>query len=228
MTDIGKALRGEFPPEQLLHFEGRGGKTFDYIEDETVMDRLDEVLGLGNWSVLVTPISAADGIVQVRLGVKVDGEWVWFEDFGYASNSGPQAELLKEAVSDGIRRCGRYPGVGRYLYHKHSSAGPSSSRNGNGRAAGPPPAARPSAPARTSTDMPEFPDDFGDQAPTQITPANGAGWSFKELAEATEAAGLPKNKIYQTADSLFGKDTKVTSLTGPQREQIAFEMGLVG
>jgi hypothetical protein len=226
-------LAAHFPPEQVLQRPGRGGgPALDYIEDETVMDRLDEALGVGNWSLLVTPISVADGIVQVRLGAKIEAEWVWYEDFGYANNV--SGDALKEAVTDGIRRCGRYLGVGRYLYHKHSSAGSSSTRqSGNGRAAGPPPAARP--PARTTTDLPEEPEWLGDAdatgtAPTPIrgNPTTGSGWSFKELAEATEAAGLPKNKIYQTADSLFGKDTKVTSLTGPQREQIAFEMGLAG
>jgi hypothetical protein len=165
VTTLAQSLSEHFPPDEVQHFEGRGGKTFDYIEDETVMDRLDSALGVGNWQLLVTPISVADGIVQVRLGAKVDGEWVWFEDFGYTNN--PNGDALKEAVTDGIRRCGRFLGVGRYLYKKHSSAGPSSTRSGNGRGA--PPAPRPSAPARTTTDMPEFPDDFGE--PTPIRPA---------------------------------------------------------
>jgi hypothetical protein len=53
--------------DDVLSFQGRGGQTFDYIEDETVMDRLDEVLGVGTWSIAVEPISVADGIVKVRL-----------------------------------------------------------------------------------------------------------------------------------------------------------------
>jgi hypothetical protein len=135
-------LAAHFPPEQVLQRPGRGGgPALDYIEDETVMDRLDEALGVGNWSLLVTPISVADGIVQVRLGAKIEVEWVWYEDFGYANNV--NGDALKEAVTDGIRRCGRYLGVGRYLYHKHSSAGSSSTRqSGHGRGGAPPPRAR--------------------------------------------------------------------------------------
>lgn len=119
-ADIRERLAAEFGHGEVLQFEGRGGKVFDYIEDETVMDRLDEVLGLGRWSVTVEPISVAEGIVKVRLsGWMPDGAEFAFEDFGYQTRDG--GESLKEAVSDGIRRCGRYLGIGRYLYRKHDS-----------------------------------------------------------------------------------------------------------
>ena len=138
------ALDERFTNGEVRQFRGRGGQTFDYIEDETVMDRLDEVLGKGEWSLEVEPISVADGIVKVTL--RALGQT--YEDFGYASNAGPQAESLKEAVSDGIRRCGRYLGIGRYLYKKHDS---------EGQAPVPPQRpARPVAPARTSTQLPEL------------------------------------------------------------------------
>jgi hypothetical protein len=84
------------------------------------MDRLDEVLGVGTWSIAVEPISVADGIVKVRLsGTTPEGETFSYEDFGYQTRDG--GESLKEAVSDGIRRCGRFLGIGRYLYRKHIS-----------------------------------------------------------------------------------------------------------
>lgn len=150
MTATRAQLAQEFTNGEVRQFTGRGGQTFDYIEDETVMDRLDEVLGVGHWSIHVDPISVADGIVKVVLIADVDGVSCRFEDFGYASNSGPQAEGLKEAVSDGIRRCGRFLGVGRYLYVKHAPI------KSAGRVA---PLARPVA--RTSTDVPQFPDDYG-------------------------------------------------------------------
>lgn len=143
-----EALAAEFPAEQVLSFEGRGGRTFDYIEDETVMDRLDEVLGVGTWSVAVEPISVADGIVKVRLsGATPDGEAFSYEDFGYQTRDG--GESLKEAVSDGIRRCGRFLGIGRYLYRKHTTH----VRAGNG--SGPSPArAVPSSPRPASPPAP--------------------------------------------------------------------------
>lgn len=121
------ALSAEFTNGEVRQFQGRGGQTFDYIEDETVMDRLDEVLGTGAWSITVEPISVADGIAKVRLsGFMPDGHEFTYEDFGYASNA--NGEALKEAVSDGIRRCGRFLGIGRYLYKKHVTR-----QNGSGR-----------------------------------------------------------------------------------------------
>lgn len=118
MTDLRAALAAEFTNGEVRQFQGRGGQTFDYIEDETVMDRLDDALGVGNWSVTVEPISLADGVVKVRLNATMpDGAVATFEDFGYANNI--DGDALKEAVSDGIRRCGRFLGVGRYLYKKH-------------------------------------------------------------------------------------------------------------
>jgi hypothetical protein len=135
MSTLAEQLDAEFTTE-VRQFEGRGGRTFDYIEDETVMDRLDEVLGKGEWSIEVEPISVADGIVKVTLNAFGRP----YQDFGYSTN--PSGDALKEAVSDGIRRCGRYLGIGRYLYRKHD-ANPVTS---NGRAI--PPPARPSAPPR--------------------------------------------------------------------------------
>ena len=120
MTALAELLSAEFVDGEVLQFTGRGNKVFDYIEDETVMDRLDEVLGVGAWSVTVEPISVADGIVKVRLaGTTPDGKVFAHEDFGYQTRE--DGEGLKEAVSDGIRRCGRYLGVGRYLYRKHDT-----------------------------------------------------------------------------------------------------------
>ncbi len=105
-----------FAEEELHTFQGRGGKTMTYVEDETVMDRLDAGYGPGNWQVLVEPIS--DQVVKVRMGVRENGEWAWYEDFGYPNREG--GESLKEAVSDGIRRCGRYVGIARDLYRRTS------------------------------------------------------------------------------------------------------------
>src|SRR3569832_1775535 len=109
-NDVRAELAKEFSNGEVRQFQGRGGQTFDYIEDETVMDRLDEVIGVGLWSLHVVPISVADGIVKVTLRAFDQT----YEDFGYATRA--DGEQLKEAVSDGIRRCGRYLGIGRYLY----------------------------------------------------------------------------------------------------------------
>lgn len=173
---IEELLSAEFEASEVMHFQGRGGQTFEYIEDETVMDRLDMVLGVGNWSIEVEPISVADGIVKVRLsGLTPDGKAFRHEDFGYQTRDG--GEALKEAVSDGIRRCGRYLGIGRYLYRKHDS----SASGGRG-----PSSPRPSAPPRpvAVADVPDEPADLfppiGGSAPASIPtdecPIHGEQW----------------------------------------------------
>jgi hypothetical protein len=108
-------MTAPFAEEELRQFQGRGGQTMTYIEDETVMDRLDAGYGYGNWQVQVEE-ARAEGVVKVRLGVRESGEWTWYEDFGYANREG--GETLKEAVTDGIRRCGRMVGIARDLYRK--------------------------------------------------------------------------------------------------------------
>lgn len=109
-------MNAPFAEEELRQFKGRGGKTMTFIEDETVMDRLDVGYGPGHWQIQVEPVGGADHAVKVRLGVQEHGDWVWYEDFGYPNQ--PDGEALKEAVSDGIRRCGRYVGIARDLYRK--------------------------------------------------------------------------------------------------------------
>lgn len=122
MNVAAELLRAEFDNGEVLQFQGRGGKTFDYIEDETVMDRLDEVLGIGTSSFDFEPVG--NQCVKGTLIVTwPNGERSHYQDFGYATRP-DSAEPLKEAVSDAIRRLGRYVGVARYLYRKHAPASP--------------------------------------------------------------------------------------------------------
>jgi hypothetical protein len=216
-------LTDPFADEELLHFAGRGGKEMTYVEDETVMDRLDAALGIGNWTVTTEPVPVYEGVVKVRLSIRTDDGWVSYEDYGYPNREG--GEALKEAVSDGIRRCGRYLGIARDLYRRQTyQTSPVSS----GRAASPPPA-RPSAP----TTPPDLEDPTLDAPPVwedarpRTAPSGGVMWS-KALFEAAEAAGIERKMLSDTSKRLFGKDKwKVTDLTDGERWTLAYELGLV-
>jgi hypothetical protein len=163
------ALTDPFPPAAVLHFEGRGGKTFDYIEDESVMDRLDECVGAGNWSIKVEPISVADGIVKVTL----ETMGATFEDFGYQNRA--DGEALKEAVSDGIRRVGRMVGIGRYLYRKHDSPGARGTSSARPVTAVAPPG-RPAA-ATIADPFPEHLSDLDKPADPLVCATHGTAWT---------------------------------------------------
>lgn len=164
---VQEQLAAEFVNGEVLTFQGRGGMTFDYIEDETVMDRLDEVLGVGGWSVSVEAISVTEGIVKVSLQAIVDGKGVEFQDFGYATRT--DGEALKEAVSDGIRRCGRFLGIGRYLYHKHTPR----AAGGQGRTSSPTPLRPVARPGSGAAPPPTAPPAGIDEA---ICPEHDVEW----------------------------------------------------
>lgn len=234
-----EALTQPFAEEELHTFRGAGGKELTYIEDETVMDRLDQAFGMGNWSVNVEPIPYVEGVVKVRLGVRPteSSEWVWYEDFGYPNNSGSAHQLLKEAVSDGIRRCGRYLGIARDLYRKdvpqnaHSAPAP--------RPVAPTPIrSAPAAPARSSTDLPEGPaldwDVLNDKKPPAFAASQAAKidpdgeMTYPQLADRAKALSVPSKILSDTSKRLYGPDAwKLTDLTNVQRYAIAVEVGLL-
>lgn len=115
---IGEFLRRELP---FRTFKGKGGREYSYITARQVADRLDTVIGPGNWATDVRVVRA-EHPVAVLVGLSVFGVWKW--DAGYSNN--PEAddpadrsfedEPLKAAVSDGLKRAAVQWGVGRFLY----------------------------------------------------------------------------------------------------------------
>jgi hypothetical protein len=238
------AMVQPFADEELHTFQGVGGKQLTYIEDETVMDRLDIGFGRGNWSIHVDADPAYEGVVKVTLSVRVDdGPWVEYQDYGYPNNKDGQA--LKEAVSDGIRRCGRYLGIARDLYRKDS--GPNQPRpvalprpdvlHDPKRPTAGPIDAFMRAPARSSTVVPEPPLDWDvldNKKPQPFAQAQAAkietdgSWTYPQLADKAKALSVPLKVLGDTSKRLFGPDAwKLTDLTGEQRYAVAVEVGLL-
>ncbi len=85
-----------------------------YIDARLVMDRLDEVFGVGGWQDEYTPL--ANGAVLCRLSVKMGGEWVAKQDVGSESEQPDEHDRTKAAFSDALKRVAVKFGVGRYLY----------------------------------------------------------------------------------------------------------------
>lgn len=84
-----------------------------YVDARTVMDRLDDVLGLGKWQTSYQTVQ--DGVI-CRLRVWVGSEWVTHEDVGSFSEQPDDGDKLKSAFSDSLKRAAVHLGVGRYLY----------------------------------------------------------------------------------------------------------------
>ncbi|WP_022684518.1 Rad52/Rad22 family DNA repair protein [Sphingobium bisphenolivorans] len=94
-----------------------------YIDARDVMRRLDEVCGPGNWQ---CDYPHANGKTICRIGIKVDGEWIW-----KANGAGDtDIEAEKGAISDAFKRAAVLWGIGRYLYDLDSPWAECELRNG--------------------------------------------------------------------------------------------------
>lgn len=92
---------------------GNRAMAIAYVDARVVMDRLDEVFGVGGWQ---TAYRVAEDGVFCRLRVRAGGEWVEHEDVGSFSEQPDDGDKLKAAVSDSLKRAAVHLGVGRYLY----------------------------------------------------------------------------------------------------------------
>ena len=84
-----------------------------YISARAVMDRLDSVIGIGNWQTSYR--ESANGVV-CTLSARIEGEWIVHEDFGGFSEQADDGDKHKAAFSDSLKRAAIHLNVGRYLY----------------------------------------------------------------------------------------------------------------
>jgi len=116
--ELGVKLRRPFDPNDVdFRVQGRvseqtgKGQVVAYIDARLVQDRLDTVVGPGEWTFEWEPIVVEKGDVQVAKGtLTIHG--VAKSDVGTASNF----EASKGCVSDALKRAAVHFGIGRYLY----------------------------------------------------------------------------------------------------------------
>lgn len=128
-------LDAKIPRDCISSREGGGRSKLSYLEGHYVIDRLNKVLGIGNWAYRATATVVHTDTVnnsvhytaQVHLVVELPGGIkTEFVDYGYGDGSdkfkiGKAHELaVKEAVTDGIKRCAKNLGMsmGLALYDK--------------------------------------------------------------------------------------------------------------
>jgi hypothetical protein len=108
-------LKQPFPPQEIEWRVGstNGDKTqglaLAYLTARHVMERLDEVVGVGNWQ---DRYEFHGTRTVCYLSIRLDGEWVTKADG--AGDSDVEAE--KGAISDALKRAAVKWGIGRYLY----------------------------------------------------------------------------------------------------------------
>lgn len=120
--DIFEKLKAPFRVAELQWRPGLVDKAnnraqaLPYIDARSVQDRLDEVVGPGNWTIKYSDVLSAGRLIAVRghLSLRIDGEWITKED---ASNFDAGNEFgVKAAHSEALKRAAVQWGIGRYLY----------------------------------------------------------------------------------------------------------------
>jgi hypothetical protein len=117
-TAIHAGLIAPFRPEEI-NWKPAGKTTPNtrvslvaFIDSRAVADRLDSVVGLGNWSFNWEPVVVGNGeVLQAKGTLSIHG--VSKSDVGSASNWEPS----KGAISDALKRAAVLWGIGRYLYN---------------------------------------------------------------------------------------------------------------
>ena len=109
-TEILKELKKELPYKWRVQSAKYGKATcVAYIDARDAQDLLDDVVGPGNWA---TEYYEASGLLMCKVGIYVDGHWVWKSDTGSESN----VEKNKGHASDAFKRACVSWGIGRFLY----------------------------------------------------------------------------------------------------------------
>jgi DNA repair and recombination protein RAD52 len=134
----------DFIPGDVISTRSQAGKELSYLETWYIIDRLNQVIGQGNWNYATLKLDRVyEGTVEqssgttyttsyvatVGLQAVIDGRVANFSDVGYGDgtdkrNPGKAHELAtKEAVSDGLKRCVKNLGrsMGLALYDKNKT-----------------------------------------------------------------------------------------------------------
>ena len=112
------ALKEPFPADHIewrLQSSGeKNGKVWAiclaYVTNRAIMDRLDDVVGPGNWKNEFR--EGPGGGVLCGISIRIDGEWVCKWDG--AENT--DVEAVKGGLSGASKRAAVQWGIGRYLY----------------------------------------------------------------------------------------------------------------
>jgi hypothetical protein len=118
MTNHLETLQAPFKPSdiewrvQRAMSTKRGNKAvvLAYVTNRAIMNRLDEVFGIGNWK--NEYIEWRDKGVLCGISAKLDGEWVTKWDGAEETN----IEAVKGGFSGSMKRAAVQWGIGRYLY----------------------------------------------------------------------------------------------------------------
>lgn len=130
VEEIFAALREPFPPQDIQwrigqkSKDGKKAMVLPYVTNRAIMERLDQVVGVGNWYPEFRPVDAGGEHGMIcRLSILLDhpdgmGKYALTREDG-ASNT--KIEPIKGGISDSMKRAAVQFGIGRYLYNLSES-----------------------------------------------------------------------------------------------------------
>lgn len=222
-------LAEPFPPEAVKERQGpkqhdgmcekrygqcaKPHKMLSYVDARDVEARLDDAVTPAGWDFMAT--IAQGNVVHGTLVLFIGDRAVTRQDYGYP-NGDDDAEPLKSAVSDAIKRCAVQFGIGRHLYTDNKVTRRPASQPSVPAARQPAqnapqrPAPRPVAPTpvQARTEPPR-----AATAPVQ----NLQPLTMREAMEALE--GIEKKAIGDAGKALFGT-WSLKEMTPEQRAQL--------
>jgi hypothetical protein len=97
------------------------------IHPMAVVDRLNEVFGVGKWNTHVTKLSSSEWMQKTKTGerkvytataqvsLQIASEGIHLEQFGGSTND-DEGDALKGAATDGLTKIASYLGIGASIY----------------------------------------------------------------------------------------------------------------
>jgi recombination DNA repair RAD52 pathway protein len=156
LEELRKELDAKIPRDVIETREGGNGIKLSYLSGHYVIDRLNKVLGQGNWDYhsdvqllhageiqgKYGPVQTVHYSARVTLRAVIGDKETRFTDYGYGdgtdkTNIGKAHELaIKEAITDGIKRCAKSLGMslGLALYSKEQENVEDSTKSNTDRA----------------------------------------------------------------------------------------------
>jgi len=118
-------LEKEFGPEQIKQREGNFGKTLDYIEGHSVIQRLNDAFD-ADWSFVIIKHEIIKETDEVIVLGELGAGTIKKTQFGSSRitrtrNTGDMlglADDLKSAATDSLKKCATMLGIGLHLYNK--------------------------------------------------------------------------------------------------------------
>lgn len=130
VEQIFEELREPFPPQDIQwrigqkSKDGKKAMVLPYVTNRAIMERLDQVVGVGNWYPEFRPVDAGGEhgmICRLTIIINLGDDLGWRTLTREDGASNTKIEPIKGGISDSMKRAAVQFGIGRYLYNLKES-----------------------------------------------------------------------------------------------------------